>query len=75
MDKIEKIIQTIKESRQPIRFQDLGLLLNHFGYTLVRQRGSHVHFRRPQSTPLHFPVNHGQVLRFYGQGILKKLGV
>lgn len=45
MASVEKIIEKMKIQPRGIRYVDAAKVLNHFGYILVREKGSHRHFR------------------------------
>ncbi|MFS0862019.1 type II toxin-antitoxin system HicA family toxin [Fredinandcohnia sp. 179-A 10B2 NHS] len=45
MASVEKIIEKMKTQPRGIRYPDAAKVLNHFGYILVRKKGSHRHFR------------------------------
>ena len=42
--KIEKIIQKMENQPSGIRFEEAKKVLEHFGYEVARQKGSHVQF-------------------------------
>ncbi|SDD29179.1 HicA toxin of toxin-antitoxin [Paenibacillus sp. UNCCL117] len=48
MAKIEKLIEKMRRSQQGITFNELKKALEHAGYSEVRVRGSHHHFRNAQ---------------------------
>jgi predicted RNA binding protein YcfA (HicA-like mRNA interferase family) len=51
----------------------LGLARKH-GWSLVRVRGSHHVFKRPDGSTYSIPVHHGKVKPFYVQEIKKQVG-
>ena len=75
MDKIEKIIQKIKHGQSDIRFSDIEKLLNYCNYTKVRQKGSHVHFRKQDAPFITIPVHNNRVKRVYVLEIIKLLNL
>lgn len=58
---VEKIIQKMKTKPNGIRFSEAAQVLECFGYTLVRKKGSHRHFRN----------NHGDVITIKEDNPLK----
>jgi len=45
MASVEKLVEKMKNQPNGIRFEEAAKVLNHYGYKLVRSRGSHNHFR------------------------------
>ncbi len=41
---IEKLVEKMRRQPNGIRFAEAEKVLNYYGYYLVRQKGSHVHF-------------------------------
>lgn len=75
MTKIDKVFDKISKTKDDVRFSDVSKVLEHSGYTLVRKRGSHVHFRKEGSQFITIPVHNGIVKRVYVKEILKILGL
>lgn len=75
MSQIEKLIQSILRAKADIPFADLEKILLHVGYRKTRQKGSHVHFRKEDATPLTLPVHHGKVKIVYVKHIIKLLAL
>ena len=48
MAKIEKLIEKMRRSNQGITFHEVKKVLEHAGYSEIRVRGSHHHFRNDQ---------------------------
>ncbi|WP_409370323.1 type II toxin-antitoxin system HicA family toxin [Lysinibacillus sp. 38-6] len=48
MAKIEKIIEKMKNQPKGITFAEIKKVLEHNGYSEIRIRGSHHHFRNEQ---------------------------
>ncbi|GKS14770.1 hypothetical protein YDYSY3_57700 [Paenibacillus chitinolyticus] len=45
MARVEKIVQKMKDRPNGIPYDDVAKVLRHYGYELVRTKGSHCHFR------------------------------
>ncbi|MCW2278584.1 type II toxin-antitoxin system HicA family toxin [Heliophilum fasciatum] len=45
---VEKIIEKMLRQPSGIRFSEAEKVLEHYGYALVRKKGSHRHFRNSQ---------------------------
>ncbi|SDC70696.1 HicA toxin of toxin-antitoxin [Paenibacillus sp. UNCCL117] len=48
MAKITKLIEKMRRNRKGITFAEIKKVLEHAGYSEVRVRGSHHHFRNAQ---------------------------
>ena len=70
MSQFEKLIQKLKTSKADISLQDLKTLLSSVGYIPVRQKGSHVHFRKPNAPFLTIPSHKQKVKHVYVKEIL-----
>jgi predicted RNA binding protein YcfA (HicA-like mRNA interferase family) len=44
MASVEKIIEKMKNQPNGIQMSEAGKVLNHYGYRLDRQKGSHCHY-------------------------------
>jgi predicted RNA binding protein YcfA (HicA-like mRNA interferase family) len=53
------------------RFSDLQRMLERAGWRLVRDRGSHHCFAKPDETLLSIPVHQGKVKPYYARQIEK----
>ncbi len=73
MSHFEKLLQKIQQATSDIRYVDLEQVVLHAGYTKVRQKGSHVHFRKQNATFITIPVHKGKVKRVYVKEICKLL--
>ena len=47
MSRWSKLVDQARNTPKSIRFAELCALVHRMGYELARQRGSHLHFRRP----------------------------
>ncbi|HEV3004949.1 MAG TPA: type II toxin-antitoxin system HicA family toxin [Pirellulales bacterium] len=54
-----------------VRFADVRKMLEGAGYALVRIRGSHHVFAKPERLPVSIPVHRGKVKAFYVRQIEK----
>lgn len=75
MSQLEKLIEKIKRSKTDIPLNDLIKLLSGNGYERVRQKGSHIHFRKPNAPFITVPVHQQKVKIVYVKEILKLLDV
>lgn len=57
-----------------MRFSELRHLVEKHGWTLIRIRGSHHVFRKPDGSSFSIPVHHGKVKPFYVGEIKKQIG-
>jgi predicted RNA binding protein YcfA (HicA-like mRNA interferase family) len=57
-----------------MRFAELLRLVRKHGWALIRVRGSHHVFLRPDGTVFSIPVHHGKVKPFYIREIKKQIG-
>lgn len=74
MARIEKIIEKMKNRPKGIRFEELVKVLNHYGYILVRVKGSHHHFRNDKGDVITIP-NHGNPIKaVYVKDVLQRIG-
>ncbi|WLR42562.1 type II toxin-antitoxin system HicA family toxin [Bacillus carboniphilus] len=48
MPNIEKIIGKMKNQPRGVRYNEAKRVLNHYGYTLIRKRGSNRYFRNKE---------------------------
>lgn len=70
---VEKLVQKMKNRPNGIRFAELEKVLNHYGYILVRSKGSHHHFRNDQGDV--FTVSKKQPIKaVYVKEALKRIG-
>lgn len=75
MSQLEKLIEKIKRSKTDVAFPDLVKLLSFAGYERARQKGSHVHFRKPNAPFFTVPVHQRKVKIVYVKEILKLLNL
>ncbi len=70
-----KLIQRICSRPPDARFREVQRLLEAFGWTLMRQRGSHATFSLPGGLPITVPIRDGKVGRVYLVDICSRLGI
>ncbi len=57
-----------------VRFGELFRLVQKHGWTLIRIRGSHHVFQKPDGSTYSIPVHHGKVKPYYFRKIKKQIG-
>lgn len=57
-----------------VRFAELRRLVAKHGWSLIRIRGSHHVFRKPDGSTCSIPVHHGKVKPFYVREVKKQVG-
>jgi predicted RNA binding protein YcfA (HicA-like mRNA interferase family) len=57
-----------------IRFAELCRYIERHGWSLIRIRGSHHVFKKPDGSTNSIPVHHGKVKPFYVREIKKQVG-
>lgn len=70
-----KLIQRICSRPPNARFRDVQRLLEAFGWTMARQRGSHVTFTQSGELPITVPIRDGKVGRIYLVDNCSRLGI
>jgi predicted RNA binding protein YcfA (HicA-like mRNA interferase family) len=73
MGQREKLIQRICSKPPEARFRDVQRLLEDFGWTKTRQRGSHVSFTKGGENPITVPIRNDKVGRVYLGDICSRL--
>jgi predicted RNA binding protein YcfA (HicA-like mRNA interferase family) len=73
--KREKLIARIVARPPTARFSDVRALLEDFGYSLDRTKGSHHTFVRTGEFPIVVPVHDKTVKRVYLVAICERLGI
>ena len=56
------------------RFADVLRFVRKHGWTLIRIRGSHHVFKKPDGSICSIPVHHGKVKPFYVREIQRQVG-
>lgn len=75
MSQIEKPIVSMHRAKADVRFRDLEQVLTHAGYERVRQKGSHVHFRKQGMPTITLPVHNGNVKKVYVRDVMNLLSL
>jgi len=75
MSQLEKLIEKIKNAKASVRFVDLEKILLHAGYERLRQKGSHVHFRKAGALSLTIPVHNNKVKKVYAKEVINLLEI
>jgi predicted RNA binding protein YcfA (HicA-like mRNA interferase family) len=57
-----------------IRFAEVQRLVRRHSWVLIRIRGSHHVFQKPDGSIYAIPVHHGKIKAFYVRDIKKQLG-
>ena len=73
MSQFEKLIEKLKRSKTDVPLNDLKKILTSVGYEPTRQKGSHIHFRKPNAPFLTVPTHQQKVKIVYVKEILKLL--
>jgi predicted RNA binding protein YcfA (HicA-like mRNA interferase family) len=76
MSQREKLIERIRARPPAASFEDVDLLLRHFGWIRARERGSHVSYRKDDELPIVIARWNGtKVRRVYLNDICERLGL
>lgn len=75
MSQLEKLIEKMLIAKADIRFADFEKVLLYAGYTKVRQKGSHAHFRKPDAPFLTIPIHNGKVKIVYVKEAMKMINL
>jgi predicted RNA binding protein YcfA (HicA-like mRNA interferase family) len=65
MTRREKLVERIRRRPPTAKFSDVKSLLEEFGWTHDRTKGSHAIFVKPGERTLPVPVHNGDVSRVY----------
>jgi predicted RNA binding protein YcfA (HicA-like mRNA interferase family) len=57
-----------------VRFAELRRFVEKHGWTLIRIRGSHHVFQKPDGSSYSIPVHHGKVKPAYVREVKKQIG-
>ena len=73
---LDRLIQRIRARPPEASFSDVRRLLEEYGWTFKRQKGSHVHFTKPEERTQTVPLVSGRyVKRFILDQIIDRLGL
>ena len=73
MPTVEKIILKMLSQPNGIRFDELAKVLRHYGYELIRQKGSHCQFYNHDKDDLITIKKESTVKRVYVEDVLLRL--
>ena len=69
----DKLLEKMKERPHGIRFDEAKRVLENMGYTLVRSKGSHRHFRNAQGDVITIRERN-PLMAAYVKDILERIG-
>ncbi len=76
MTKLDKLVDKIRARPVEARFSDVQRLLHAYGWTIGREKGSHVSFVKSGQAPLTIPkVGGTMVKQVYLDTICQRLGL
>lgn len=76
MARVEKLIEQIRARPPQVRFADVEALLEAFGWSKGREKGSHVIFTKVGERPITVPKDGGRwVKRTYLDLLCERLGL
>ena len=73
MPTVQKILQKMHSQPNGIRFDEISKVLRHYGYTLVRQKGSHCQFYNYDTDDLITVKKESTVKRVYVEDVLFRI--
>ena len=65
MTQLDRLIGRIRARPPEARFNDVRRLLEAYGWTFARQKGSHAHFTKAGERTITVPVVHGTKVKCY----------
>ena len=71
---IDKTVSKMKSQPNGISFEEASKVLNHYGYDLVRQKGSHCHFRHGSGELVTVVKETSAIKMCYVNDILTRIG-
>lgn len=75
MTKLDKLVERIRRRPSEARFRDVQKVLEAYGWTHKRTRGSHVSFKKSGERTLVIPVHNDTVERVYLDLICNRLSL
>jgi len=75
MPAVDKIIDKMKRQPNGIRIEEADKVLNHYGYLLDRQKGSHRHYINTAGDVLTIAERKPAIKSFYVKEIISRTGV
>ncbi|MGG3840780.1 type II toxin-antitoxin system HicA family toxin [Paenibacillus thiaminolyticus] len=73
MARIEKLLQKMKNRPNGITLGEIEKVLRHYGYILVRVKGSHHHYRSQAGELITIP-KHNPLKAVYVKDVLERIG-
>ncbi len=74
MTQKQKLIETFQTNPGSLKFKQLAVVLENFGFIMIQAKGSHVKFKHPKLTAdLIIPVHNGDCKDFYKKEALKRV--
>lgn len=73
MTKRDKRFLKLLKNPKETSFNEIHAILSNFGYKLIRIRGSHVNYYKPNREPIRFPVHHNKVGKYYVKDIVNMI--
>lgn len=68
MTQKEKLVEKFFENPASLRYSQVQVVLEHFGFEQIQAKGSHVKFKHPKiSSDLVIPVHNNECKDFYKQ--------
>jgi len=75
MASVEKIVDKMKRQPNGVRIEEADKVLNHYGYKLDRQKGSHRHYLNATGDVLTIVERKPTIKGFYVKEIISRTGV
>ena len=71
---IDKTVAKMRSQPNGVRFEEASKVLEHYGYELVRQKGSHCHFRHNRGELITVVKETPAIKKCYVNDILARIG-
>ena len=75
MASIRKTVDKMKRQPNGISIEEVDKVLNHYGYKLIKQKGSHMQYRNSNGDKMSIPRRAPTILSCYVNEIIGKLGL
>ena len=75
MASIDKVVEKMKRQPNGVRIEEADRVLQHYGYRLDRQKGSHRQYINEKGDVLTIPERTPAIKSFYVSEILSRLGL
>jgi predicted RNA binding protein YcfA (HicA-like mRNA interferase family) len=74
MTQKQKLVETFRTNTSSLKFKQLIIVLEHFGFIMIQAKGSHVKFKHPKlSADLVIPIHNGDCKDFYKREAFKRV--